>query len=257
MQDNQATVSYRITALESAMKVLKIIGQHPGLHASQIAQHTGLTKSRVFRILKTFEESEHVWLDQQNAAYLGMATFILGRCAEEQYSLAQRAQPVLDQLATATQENVHLAVREGLNTLVVDVRLSSHPLRMYARVGRIGPLHAGGTSKVLLAYAPTDIFETILAAPLVRFTDATITSADLLQETLARIRQEGSHVAISDLEADTFSVAAPVFDHQGNVIAALSVAGPLIRFDPAKEKAYLRSVKAAARQLSQSIGSDC
>ena len=50
MQDNQATMSYRITALESAMKVLKIIGQHPGLHASQIAQHTGLTKSRVFHV---------------------------------------------------------------------------------------------------------------------------------------------------------------------------------------------------------------
>lgn len=254
IEDGQTTGSYAITALESALQVLRVVGEHPGLKASQIAGHAGLTKSKVFRILRTLEQSEYVWLDADHAAYLGTAAFVLGKRAEEQYSLVRVARPVLDELAAATQENIHLVVREGNHSLVVDLRMSSHPLRMYARVGRIGPLHAGGTPKVLLAYAPPDVVEAALAAPLDRYTEATVDSAEQLREVLARIRRDRFHVALSDLEDDTFSIAAPIFDHRGEVNAALSIAGPLLRFDAAREAEYVGLVKAAAGRLSRGLG---
>ncbi len=250
MRGNQTTVSYGITALESALKVLKVIGQSPGLSASQLAGRTGLTKSKVFRILRTLQDAEYVRLDQRHGAYLDRAAFVLGKYAAEQYDLARSAQPVLDQLAAETQENVHLVVRQELSSLVIDVRISPHPIRMYAEVGRAGPLHAGGTSKVLLAYAPAEVIEAVLAAPLSRYTDATVGSAEALRQVLAQIRQDGHHVALSDLDDQTFSIAAPVFGHDAEVAAALSVAGPLMRFDAHKQERYLRLVRAAAGRLS-------
>ncbi|AWN22497.1 IclR family transcriptional regulator [Deinococcus irradiatisoli] len=249
MPDSQTTVSYGITALGSALQVLEVIGQSPGLRASQIAAETGLTKSKVFRILRTLQEAEYVRLDQRHAAYLDRAAFLLGKHAAEQYSLARSAQPVLDQLAAETQESVHLVVREGLHSLVIDVRTSPQPVRMYAQVGRIGPLHAGGTSKVLLAYAPPEVIDMVLASPLSRYTDATLDSPGELRPLLAQIRQDGYHVAVSDLSDQTFSVAAPVFDHHGEVAAALSVAGPLMRLDASRQERYLRLVRAAAARL--------
>lgn len=246
--------AYAITALEDALRVLAIIGEHPGLKAKQIADLTDLTKSKVFRILRTLEAHDFITLDADSAAQLGPAAFVLGKRAEEQWSLARAARPILDELAESTQENVHLVVREGLHSLVVDVRISPQPIRMFAKVGRIGPLHAGGTPKVLLAFAPEHVVERALAVPLEGYTQATVQRPEELRAILAQIRRDGYHLAIADLEPDTFSLAAPVRDHTGEVIAALSIAGPLMRLDDAKRAQFTLLVVHAAEQLSRALG---
>ena len=248
------TPEYAITALESALQVLNAVGEHPGLRARQLADLTGLTKSKVFRILRTLGAYGYVTLEADHTSALGPGAYLLGKRAEQQWSLARAAGPVLDELAVLTRENVHLVVREGLHSLVVDVRISPQPIRMYAQVGRAGPLHAGGTPKVLLAYAPESVLEQVLTAPLDQYTGATVRDAQNLRAILARIRADGYHLAISDLDEDTFSVAAPVRDHTGQVIAALSVAGPLMRLDDDKRAAFVRLVVRHADQLSRTLG---
>ncbi len=249
-----AEPEYGITALESALQVLEAVGEHPGLKARQLAELTGLTKSKVFRIIRTLEHLGYVDLDADHASVLGRSAYLLGKRAEQQWSLSRAATPVLDELAALTLENVHLVVREGLHSLVLDVRISPQPIRMYAQVGRIGPLHAGGTPKVLLAYAPEDVVHKVLHSSLDQFTGTTVSNADDLEDILQRIRTDGYHLALADLEEDTFSIAAPVFDHQGQVIAALSVAGPLMRLDSTKRRDFIHLVVNAARQLSRALG---
>lgn len=245
---------YTISALEAGLHVLSIVGRHPGLKVPQLAEHAGMTRSKTYRILQTLAGLGYVWFDEDHAVRLGSAALILGQHAHEQYSLTHAARPILDHLAGETGENIHLVVREGAHSLVIDVRTSPHPVRMFARVGRIGPLHAGGSSKVLLAYAPQDVLRSILQAPLERFTEHTITDAGILERELGRIRDEGAHVAISDLEEDTFSVAAPIMDHRGQVAASFSVAGPLMRLSEEKQDLYLQLVRQASRELSRSLG---
>ncbi|QLG09721.1 IclR family transcriptional regulator [Deinococcus sp. D7000] len=249
-----AEPAYGISALTSALQVLETVGEHPGLKARQLAELTGLTKSKVFRILRTLESLGYVTLDTDHASVLGRSAYLLGKRAEQQWSLSRAATPVLDELARLTMENVHLVVREGLHSLVVDVRISPQPIRMYAEVGRIGPLHAGGTPKVLLAYAPEAVVQEVLQSRLDQFTDTTVRNAEDLLEILRRIRTDGYHLALSDLEDDTFSIAAPVFNHHGQVIAALSVAGPTMRLDADKRRDFIALVAKAARQLSHALG---
>ncbi|WP_309571282.1 IclR family transcriptional regulator [Deinococcus sp.] len=245
---------YTISALEDGLRVLALVGQLPELKLPQLAAQAGMTKSKVYRILQTLIHLGYVWLDDDHAAHLGSAALILGQQAHEQHSLTQTARPVLDDLAHWTGENIHLVVREGQHSLVIDIRTSPHPVRMFARIGRIGPLHAGGSPKVLLAHAPGEVLDTLLRAPLERFTASTITDPGALRQELHQIRTDGAHVAISDLEEETFSIAAPIFDFQGRVIASLSVAGPLMRLNAEKRRQYLEGVQKASRQLSLKLG---
>ena len=245
---------YGITALASALEVLDAVGEHPGLKVRQLAELTGQTKSKVFRIVRTLEQYGYVTLDEVHACTLGSGAYLLGKRAEQQWSLSRAATPVLDELAALTRENVHLVVRQGLQSLVVDVRVSTQPIRMYAQVGRVGPLHAGGTPKVLLAYAPEAVLEAVLASPLSQYTDATPRDSAALRPILERIRHDGYHLAISDLDEDTFSVAAPVWDHRGEVIAALSVAGPLMRLDEDRRQRFSKLVVEYAQRLSWVLG---
>ncbi|MEF2279840.1 IclR family transcriptional regulator [Deinococcus sp. YIM 134068] len=250
----ESSPEYTISALEAGLQVLALVGQSPELKIPQLAAQAGMTKSRVYRILQTLARLGYVWFDEEHAVRLGSASLILGQQAQEQYSLTRAARPILDRLAEETGENIHLVVREGQHSLVIDIRTSPHPVRMFARVGRIGPLHAGGSSKVLLAYAPQEVLDAILEKPLERFTDSTITDAGVLKQALERIREDGAHVAISDLEEDTFSIAAPIFDDQGQAVASVSIAGPLMRLDGHKQERYLHLIRAASRELSESFG---
>lgn len=250
----ESSPEYTISALEAGLQVLALVGQSPELKIPQLAAQAGMTKSKVYRILQTLARLGYVWFDDEHAVRLGSASLILGQQAREQYSLTRAAGPILDRLAAETGENIHLVVREGQHSLVVDVRTSPHPVRMFARVGRIGPLHAGGSSKVLLAYAPGEVLDAILGQTLERFTDNTLTDAGALERALRRIREDGAHVAISDLEEDTFSIAAPIFDDQGQAVASMSIAGPLMRLGPHTQERYLDLIRAASRELSEQFG---
>ncbi|WP_019588626.1 IclR family transcriptional regulator [Deinococcus apachensis] len=250
----ESSAEYTISALEAGLQVLALVGQFPELKIPQLATRAGMTRSKVYRILQTLARLGYVWFDDEHAVRLGSASLILGQQAREQYSLNQAARPILDRLADETGENIHLVVREGQHSLVVDVRTSPHPVRMFARIGRVGPLHAGGSSKVLLAYAPRDVLDAILSRPLERFTAGTITDAAALEQALRHIREDGTHVAISDLEEDTFSIAAPIFDDQGQAVASVSIAGPLMRLDPNNQERYLGLIREASRELSERLG---
>jgi len=243
---------YTIAAVVSALKVLDTIGEYPGMTLGALARQCGLNKSHTYRILKTLEAQGYV-LQDGDKFFLHQRAFLLGQQAKRQWGLARVAKPYLDELAAITRENVHLVVREGLCSVVVDLRESPHPIRMYASIGRKGPLHAGGTPKVLLAHAPAEVLEELLKKPLQAFTNATITNPKHLTKLLAQIRRDGYHVAVGDLDEGAFSVAAPIFGVRGEVIAAVSVAGPIMRFNKEIEQRYIGLVMESAQKISRAL----
>ena len=245
---------YTISVLDDALHVLEVIGEHPGSRLPEIAKLTKITKTKVFRILKTFEASGYVIQDSYQTFFLHQKAYLLGQQAKRQWDLARFARAELDALAQASHENVHLVVRDGLSSVVVDLRLSPHPIRMYAEIGRRGPLHAGGTPKVLLAFAPQDVLTKVLEADLKRFTTETITTKPKLLKSLEQIRRDGYHVAASDLDEGAFSIAAPIRNHKLEVIAAISVAGPMMRLNQSLQTQYVELVRQAAERISNKLG---
>lgn len=246
---------YTIAAVDRAMRVLEALAEKPDQGVTEIAQRLGLTKSLVFRILATLEARAYVSRDPEAATFsLGYRAAVLGERAERQRALLLAAQPEMDRLNETTAENVNLLVRDGLQALVIGTREGRHSMRLFAQVGRHGPLHAGGASTLLLAYAPEEVRRDVLAGPLHAYTARTQVDPAEIEALLARIRARGWHVAQDDLDEGAFSVAAPILSVGGDVVAAISVAGAVARFDETRRNRYLDAVIGAARSISARLG---
>jgi IclR family KDG regulon transcriptional repressor len=147
-----------------------------------------------------------------------------------------------------------LLVRDGLHNVSLGIRQSPQPIRLYAELGRQGPLYVGGGPKLLLAFAPEDVQDIVLTGPLDGFTPETITDPARLRALLSRIRAQGYNVSHGDQDAGAFSVAVPVRDHLGRVVASLSVAGPQARLTTDLESLYVRMLLNAAAEISSHLG---
>lgn len=246
---------YRIAAVDKAFSVLEALADSPGQGVSELSRKLGMTKSLVFRVLSTLEARGYVARDANNAVYaLGFRAGILGEQTNKQIALVSAALPQMEALRDITAENVNLIIRVGLQSLVVATREGNHSMRLFAQAGRFGPLHAGGGSTLLLAFAPKPIREEVLAGELTCFTPQTVADPLTLSEVLNRIRGQRWHIAQNDLDEGAFSVAAPIRGGAGEVIAAISVAGALVRFDAGRQKSHLAAVMDAADQISRHLG---
>ena len=250
--------SYRIDAVARSLRVLECLGRRPGSGVTAIAQATGLTKTVVFRILRTLEEAGFVQREDEGATYhLGYRVAVLGERVGRKGALLHVAAPVLDRLRDATGENVNLVVREGMTAVAIATREGTHPIRLFAQSGRRGPLHAGGASQILLAHADPSIRDSVLAAPLERYTPHTVTDRAALEAKLDLIRRQGFNVALNDLDDGAFSVSAPISapgrDGAEAVIAGVSVAGVSARLDEVHRAAYLDAVRGAAEEVSAKL----
>ena len=246
--------SYRIDAVARALRVMEALGDTPGIGATALADRLGLTKSIVFRLLQTLEEDGYVQRDAERAIYsLGYRVALLGERVGREGALLQVARPVMDALRDETGENVNLVIREGTASVTIATREGLHSIRLFAQPGRRGPLHAGGASMLLLAYAEPAIRDTVLAAELERFSPHTITDPDRLREILLLIRSNRYNVAINDLDDGAFSVAAPIQNRAGEIIAGISVAGASVRLDEVRRSNYIEKAVAAAREISEKL----
>jgi IclR family KDG regulon transcriptional repressor len=245
---------YLIASLDAGLALLETIAEHPDLGLTDLAERAGATKSQTFRLLHTLESRGFVIRDESKRTYrLGYRALFVGERARRQTDLIRCAQPFLHELSAQSRENVHLIAREGVHSVCIALAESPQPLRLYAQVGRLGPLHAGGGSKVMLAYAPRDVREAVLAGPLERFNEATITDPTHLNAILADIRRDGYHVALADIDENAFSIAAPIRDHDDRVVAAISVAGPTIRLDDGALARFRELVLTAAERISAAL----
>jgi IclR family transcriptional regulator, KDG regulon repressor len=248
-------MDYTITAVDRALSLLEVLAEHPGVGVTELANLTGNTKSLVFRLIFTLEQRGYVIKDPASRTYtLGYRLLTLAADTQNHAALITVARPLMDELAQHCPENVNLLVRDGLHSLCVALRESPLPMRLYAQVGRRGPLHVGGGPKVLLAFAPEEVQDAVFGAGLEVHTPLTITDPARLRTLLDQIRRANFNESHGDLDADSFSFAAPVFAGGGQVVAALSIAGPADRLDDGKAETYRRLVRTFASRLSDLMG---
>lgn len=254
MGETGSPKDYKIAAVDRALLVLEALADRPDQGVTTLSKSLGLTKSIVFRLLQTLEDRGFVFRDPDRAVYsLGYRVGVLGERVGRDGSLLFAARPVMDALRDRTSENVNLVIREGQRSLVLATRAGHHSIRLFAQAGRNGPLHAGGGSLCLLAYADQSVVDAVLASPLEAYTPYTITDREKLRQTLDRIRTNGYNIALNDLDEGAFSVAAPIVGPHDTVIAAISVAGAMVRFDEARRESYIQAAKDAAADISSKL----
>ncbi len=216
---------------------------------SAIGRQVGLSKAVVHRILRSLVSRDLLTVAGPRGGYrLGPAGAAIGARALAQFDIRQVAMPVLRELQAETEETTTLSVLVGTQRTYLDQVVSQNEIRMIVEPGTFLPLHAGSSGKAILAFASPDVQKRVLGAPLVRLTGSTITEvADLLRE-LDRVCRNGVALSRGERQQGAASVAAPIIGIDRSAIGAISVCGPVARFDAeAAQRVAPRVVAAAAR----------
>ena len=222
-----------IQAAERLLDILITVSQaDQPLSAKSIVERTGQPLSSTYRYLRLLR-ARGLLVESQRRGYYQMGPGILAltRGARSQLTLPSIAQPFMEELSQETQETVLLTERVDNHAVCVQRIESPLPLRYSFSVGKLMPLHAGASSKALLAFLPEETIDRILnSGPLQAFTPHTVTDPVKIKEDLAQIRAQGYALTESEVDLGVAAVGVPVFDGEGRVRAALSVAGPVHRF---------------------------
>jgi IclR family transcriptional regulator, acetate operon repressor len=227
-----AVSSQTIATVERAADVLTLFADaaEPTLGVTEIANELSLSKAAVHRILASLRTRGYVELDESSRRYsLGPSAFALGLSYLARIDVRSSAAPELSSLSNATDETATLSVLSGGGRIYIDQVTPPREIVMSVPLGQRFPLYAGSSSKVLLAFMREDEIETIISGPLTAITDTTLTEPTRLRRELAEIRKRGYATSAGERQAGAASVAAPIFDHSGRPVAAISVCGPAER----------------------------
>jgi len=245
--------------VKSVAHALDILDQFtpetPSLSLADLTRRLYLSKSAIYHLLATLESRGYVKRNHSNGKYsLGLKLFQLGSLGVSMSGLSEVVIPYLTQLRDTAGETIHLGVVYKESILYVAKVESLQTIRMSSRIGGTSPLYCTGVGKVLLANQSLDFIESLLAKPLKRFTSNTIIEPSALREELTRIRAQGYALDREEHEPHVRCVAAPLRDHTGTVVAAISVSGPDIRMTEEKMASLVPQVLKTALVISQQMG---
>jgi IclR family acetate operon transcriptional repressor len=239
---------------ERVAEVLLAVGDgHPDARVSEIARRLHLSKSVVHRILRSLARKGLVAPGAGGTYRLGAAAAGLGATALRELDLRGAAMPVLRSLRAATGETATLSALLDGGRVYLDQLVSAQQIRMEVELGRRFPLHAGASSKAILAVAPADLRERVLAGELERLTPKTIVDAARLRRELRRVARDGVAVSRGERQPGAGSVAAAVLGPLGDVLGSISVCGPASRFDDATCARLAPLVRCAAADIEAAL----
>ena len=221
-----------VQSIRRAFDVLATLGDGP-LGVTEVAERAKLPKSTAARLLATLAGEGAVEQVPEDTAWrLGPRLVTLAAGFSLARSLAAIARPTLVELAEASGEAAGLGIPDGDLVHYVDQVDTPNPVLVRDWTGARAPLHAVSSGQVLLAFRSPVVIERYLERPMERFTDRTQTDPDAVRERLREIRRHGYTWAVEEFDPDISSVAAPIADASGEVIAAVHLHGPSYRFPP-------------------------
>jgi IclR family KDG regulon transcriptional repressor len=249
--------SSTVQSVERAISILRSFSlEKPERGVTELSRELGLHKSTVSRLMITLERGGLLARNPETERYrLGVDLIGMAAQVASYMDVREVARPVLRQLAEACQETVNLSVLDLDQVVNLDQFVpAERQVKNLGRVGRRMHAHSTAAGKVLLACLSPKDLQRILANGLKPYTPYTITDAQQLRRALAQVRQQGYAVAQEELEKGLNVVAAPIYDHTGQAVASISVAGPAYRITPERFPELAVRVTATAGEISQRLG---
>jgi len=246
-----------VKSVSRALWIIEIVSsKKDGLGVTEIARQMDINKSSVYRILSTLVQHGYIEQDEETERYkLGYKFLEMSSKLLESIDLRAEAKPYLRELEKATNEVVHLVVYDQGEVIYIEKLEGTETLRMHSKVGKRAPMHCTAVGKAILAYLPLPVVLDILDRKgMPQHTDQTITDKEVFLNELAAVRQTGYALDLEENEYGIRCIAVPIFDHSGNVIAAVSVSGPTIRMTDERLEQLQAHMRHIGQQISARLG---
>jgi len=237
-----------VRAVERALEIMLCFTDSTDLGLSEIATRLSLHKSTVHRLLATLENKGFLIRDVQTEKYrLGFRVWELSANLTHNDDPATMLLPEMERLRDLVEETISLYVRDGYERIRIQAVQSKQAIRRVAPVGARMPLTVGASSKVLVAHA-----EPLVSAEILDGLDwPDYVDRASYEEQLEQIRQLGFATSVEERELGTAAVAAPIFNRNGQLVAAIAASGPSNRLTQEKMKQYAHYITEAAYRMGK------
>lgn len=257
MAEQGERVRVRVQSIDRAVLILRCFdSRRPEIGISELSRRTGLSTSTVHRLLVSMTDNDLVRQSSDRRYSLGPLITQMGRNGGIPTTLRDVALPVARRVRDEVDETVgvHELLANGKRAVIGQVESRQELRRTYTELGVPLPLPHGAPGKVMLAHLPAERREWWLAQPIDPATPTTIADPDALRVQLTEIRESGWAYSDAERTPGIRAVAAPLFDHTGAVVGALGFSVPTIRMDDQRAHELGSRIKAAAWEVSKSLG---
>lgn len=246
-----------VQSVDRALLILDILQENSkGLGVTELSLKLDVSKSTAHRLLMSLQKKGYVKQDEENQKYsLGLKLIELSQTVSDNLDIRKLASNYLYHLAELTGETAHLVIMENDEIVYIDKIESSETIRMFSNIGKRAPMHCTGVGKAILAFLPEDkILQIIEEKGLRKFTYKTIIEKNTMLEHLKEIRNRGYSFDDEEHELGIKCAAAPIFNYKGDVVAGISVAGPIMRVDDEKLEMIASEVLRVSKEISKHLG---
>jgi DNA-binding IclR family transcriptional regulator len=255
MNETGAT-KHTIPVIDRMMDLLAQLERRPnGMTIRDLTAQLGLPRTTIYRILNTLQGHDMVRRADSGAYHLGRRLLALAAhvaAGVSDVDLTAIGQPFLDRLSAELGEGSKLSVIDQDGILVLAASQGRREYALTVAPGQRMPIHAGAASKMLLAHLPPDELAVWLAKPLIGYTAKSITDPKRLMTELARVKRLGWAQDRGENAPSIHAFAAPVFNKEGEVVAAISVPF-LAGAEPSRMEEIRIAAIDAARAMSEAI----
>ena len=246
-----------IGSVERAVDILNLFNvRSPELGMTEIAKSLGLHKSTVASLVYTLAAKDYLYQNQATRKYrLGFklverASIVLGHV-----EVRHAALPHLQQLRDEFDETVNLAILDEAYVVYVERLVGTKALGVRTEIGKREPAHSTALGKAILSHLPAAELEVFVKQHgLRKVTERTITTRPRLMRELGKTRERGFAIDEEESELGERCVGAPIFDHMGRVVAAVSISAPLPRIPLTEIPRFGAQVRQTAEAISRNLG---
>lgn len=246
--------------IERIIAIITYLAVDPKFHGvTEISSELRITKSTAHRILSSLESLRWVAQDPRTERYrLGSMALQVGLSAVSNTDIRSISLPYLYDLQDNTNETAMLSLRIGSERVFIEQIQGKHEVRQIVELQKRYPIWLGAPGKVILAYMEQSEIETVLynlvKSGVRTFASGQVLDISRLQRELAEIRRLGFTVSVGERIPEVTAVAAPIFNQNHQVVGAISVAGPISRFNVDMANNYGALVSQAARNIGFQLG---
>ena len=251
------TYSSHVQSVARSLMIMDLLAQeNREMSLTEIAKAMNWPKSTTHGLITTLKDYYYVDQSPASGCYrLGVRLFELGNMVSRSWDIKSIAKPVMQELNSRFGEMVQLAAEDKGEVLYLEKLDSTHMMRIVSDIGARLPMHCTGLGKVLLAYkTPSEIKWILTKHGMPPMTARTITDRETMERELIKIRRQGYAIDDREIMDSLCCVAAPIFDREGNVKYAVSVAALANNFHSQRLDSVKEELLKAADVISYAMG---